>query len=337
MFRQRTVLILGAGAGDDIRMPLGSALAHHIIGRVTNPIENNRMHCADEELERAFMSASRMTAGEYYGACNVLRKGLVFARSIDEFMHAHEENQAVQILGKLAIARSIIHFEQESHIYFERAVRHMNYNRYKDSWLPLLFKLMHGGVSKGYESRIFEGLSIINFNYDRCIEHFLFNAIRDYFDLEEAEAAKVMANLDIKHPYGTVGDLLWKEPRLNVPYGMNLDTRLTITAARQLLTYTEEVDDKERLQAVREIIATANTLIFLGFHFHQPNITLLGPMRTANRIYAAAYGRSPDDKNIIKETLVTFMKNSILHDSAIRLIDSTCADAFKQHSLTWSN
>ena len=57
---------------------------------------------------------------------------------------------------------------------------------------------------------IFKHLTIVNFNYDRCVEHFLFHAMQAWSLKDEREIAELMKGLNIYHPYGSVGDLPWQ-------------------------------------------------------------------------------------------------------------------------------
>lgn len=55
---------------------------------------------------------------------------------------------------------------------------------------------------------IFRNISFIFFNYDRCIEFYLWIALQDYFNITSQEAAKlVQTKLKIIHPYGSLGPI----------------------------------------------------------------------------------------------------------------------------------
>jgi hypothetical protein len=68
------------------------------------------------------------------------------------------------------------------------------------------------------------------FNYDRCIEQYLFHALQDYYGVSPHEASAMMASLKIFRPYGKIGDLPWQSQEGAVPFGksptLNLSSKL---------------------------------------------------------------------------------------------------------------
>ena len=64
------------------------------------------------------------------------------------------------------------------------------------------------GVPKENVSQIFDNVSFIVFNYDRCIEHFLLFVLQNAYGISDREAGKILVEkLRIIHPYGVVGDI----------------------------------------------------------------------------------------------------------------------------------
>jgi hypothetical protein len=55
--------------------------------------------------------------------------------------------------------------------------------------------------------KLFENASFIIFNYDRCLEQFLVNALPRLYAISETEADSIVHNINIIHPYGSVGEL----------------------------------------------------------------------------------------------------------------------------------
>jgi len=51
---------------------------------------------------------------------------------------------------------------------------------------------------------MFDNISIICFNYDRCIEHYLYSALVAHYGITKPAAAKIMGKLRIHHPYGVI-------------------------------------------------------------------------------------------------------------------------------------
>jgi hypothetical protein len=80
----------------------------------------------------------------------------------------------------------------------------------KKTWLHRFVQLLHTGVSVDDVGKLFENVSIIKFNYDRCIEHFLLYAIHDIYHLDAGRTEELLSTLKIVHPYGTIGRLPWQ-------------------------------------------------------------------------------------------------------------------------------
>lgn len=75
-------------------------------------------------------------------------------------------------------------------------------------WLSELFIQIQEDVQFENIDSIFQNITIISFNYDRCIEHYLFNVLRSFADISAADSSEIMKKLEIFHPYGRVGR--WK-------------------------------------------------------------------------------------------------------------------------------
>jgi hypothetical protein len=63
-------------------------------------------------------------------------------------------------------------------------------------------------------ARFSTSVSFIVFNYDRCLEQFLFHALQKLYGLESQEAFAMLTDLRIIHPYGAdPPPLKWSELR----------------------------------------------------------------------------------------------------------------------------
>jgi hypothetical protein len=143
--------------------------------------------------------------------------------------------------------------------------------------------------------KIGEGITIICFNYDRCLEHHLEHAIlRAYRDVDLKMARRIVSNISIIHPYGSLGNLG------KVPFGAALDRVDLYEVSDSLVTWSESIDDrKDQLEIMRGKIAAARNLVFLGFAFASQNLKLLDPSMSETgpnivNVYATGYGLSSD-------------------------------------------
>jgi hypothetical protein len=140
---------------------------------------------------------------------------------------------------------------------------------------------------------IFKNVSFITFNYDRCIEHFLFHSIRDYYGIDENRMRELMGGLRVFHPYGAVGLLPWQTgPGEGVPFGGIEYSPKLLPISRQIKTFTERVEDDAALTVIRNEVAEAEVVVFLGFAFLEENMKLISPGHPtkAKRVFATAHG-----------------------------------------------
>jgi hypothetical protein len=155
-------------------------------------------------------------------------------------------------------------------------------------------------------------IAVITFNYDRCFEHFLFHAIKTYYNLPDPDTADILSNLEIYHPYGKVGALPYFTEVKPIRYGEEISPSELLEISRQIRTFTEStVDDATETERMREVIFETELLVFLGFAFHPLNVKLLlpniapGGRNYKKRVLGTAYGSSKSDLQVISEDLVS--------------------------------
>ena len=207
------------------------------------------------------------------------------------------------------------------------------------SWLPDFFYILQDGIvaSENIDS-LFDNVSIINFNYDRCIEQFLFGAIRDLYQTDDQKTARLVSKLRMFHPYGRVGFLPWQEEKRRVGFGVT-DYGELVGLSSEIRTFNEQVEEGDELEAMREEVARAERIVFLGFHFHQQNMDLLkakGPKRgNSTGVYATAVQRSGPDVNIIGKQIEQMLdeRGRPVHLAVHSELD--CKGLFKNYSTSF--
>jgi len=122
-------------------------------------------------------------------------------------------------------------------------------------------------------------IRFIVFNYDRCLEYFLLNALQLVYGLQRNEAATIVDGLDIFHPYGVVAEL----PLLGsgIPFGggdnlENLNVDL-VGLSKGVKTYTEQMTAGDTLTRLHADMFWAEQFVFLGFGYHDQNLLMLTP------------------------------------------------------------
>jgi hypothetical protein len=333
MFASKIVFILGAGAGHEIGMPLGSALTRIIAQKMTltrDTIQGRHLH-GDVAL---FEDVSRGREGQkWFIAAKRLSEGLLLSKSIDDFLNLHQHDEEVVRLGKSAIIKSILEAEEKSKL-FSKSIGGepvINFENVADGWM---IKFMHM-LGQGNINNIFDNVAFINFNYDRCLEHFLLHAVRGLHGVNFAAAAAVMRKIEIFHPYGYIGDL----PQMGGVVGFGDSLQDAHSISDRILTYSEKVEEGESLSNMREQIRDARAIVFLGFGFHKQNMDLirLQPGYSAKKVYATALGISDADRHVVESRISglfdpvqqVYMLNNIHVNT-----DVDCRGLMQQYMLT---
>jgi hypothetical protein len=142
------------------------------------------------------------------------------------------------------------------------------------------------GIPKEERNRVFENVSFVVFNYDRCIEHFFLHALQKLYAIPEDDATDILGSLRIIHPYGVVGDVAFGFSRAN-----------HAELSKGIKTYTEQIDDRKLVDGLQNEIDHAASIVFLGFAYHDQNMALIEPAGpiSSKRIFGTAYGMSDSD------------------------------------------
>jgi hypothetical protein len=316
VLQRPTVFVLGAGSGVDVSMPTGAMLSDEI-ARKTNirfqtfePISGDGFTLA--ALRRIAKIKGMKDANPLLAAGRSISKGIHYSRSIDSYIHTHRHDDNVKTCGKVAIVQTILDSERKSHLFVDRThpQRFKNHDLVLKSWLSDFMYLLQTGIGVAENlGDIFSNLTVINFNYDRCIEHFLYVALQDYFRLDANKAAELLSKFRIYHPYGKVAPLPWESTAKGLEFGA--DTQSGEADLSNLYdnirTFNEEVAEGEDLTAIRTGLDEAERIIFLGFHFHLQNMILIssksvGSLQISD-IFATALDRSSSDIQIILERI----------------------------------
>src|SRR5262249_8330564 len=154
-------------------------------------------------------------------------------------------------------------------------------NEVADTWLVKFMHMLSPGIPKESVRHIFDNVSFIVFNYDRCLEHFLSKALPKLYGIRDEEALEIVRGLPILHPYGIVGDAQFGFGRTDYFASVNA-----------IKTYTEQINDRDVIAKLVAEVERAECIVFLGFAFHSQNIQMLKPPKRPERlkfIYGTAY------------------------------------------------
>ena len=223
--QKKLAIVVGAGASKEYSFPIGIELKQHIVKLLDIRFEHgSRQHTGDHLIMEAFRHICRTAnehANEYLHACWRIRDSLSQAPSIDQFIHTQRGDTRIETCGKLAIVRAILKAEAASSLYIRRdgSKETLDFNRIQNTWLDALFRVVIDGCTASELDERFSAMSLIVFNYDRSIEHYLFHALRNYYNINDKRAAELIGRIQIFHPYGSVGELPWQNTSEHVAYG----------------------------------------------------------------------------------------------------------------------
>lgn len=300
MFKQRTVFVVGAGASCELNMPSGAALAAKIAtdAKVGFGVFDSKP-TGDAGLREALLRhyESRSINARLPTLRNIA-DGIYLSESIDNYIERHQETPFVAEMGKFLIAYFLLKAEASSRlkVYNDRD-RPIDLPSLQDTWLDPFARTLFAGISRAQVDQIGSEITVVCFNYDRCIERYLQEAISKTFHVDQSHADRIVRSIPILRPYGGLG-LLPAQPRGNgqsvVPFGAAPSAVDIPAIATQLRTYTEQVEDKVLLDAIQSAVRDASQLVFLGFGFHPQNIKILtgnfGDSVPPKHVYFSGYG-----------------------------------------------
>lgn len=352
MLRRKTTLILGAGASQEVRLPLGPELKAQIAGLMRVEIddwnklkysqENSRIFAEIERLEQFRDNKKRILT-----ASRQLSKGVIFASSIDNFLDVRRDNPDIELLAKAALVHLILKGERGSDLLEERRGRgaSLKPTAIDETWYQEFAQLLFEKVGVGDIEAALSRLSVIDFNYDRCFEQVMFHALTGLYDLRASRAVELLTTIRILKPYGTVG-------RLHTPAGSSPPAEFGSEAEGRYLhlaagirTFAEQMAD-ERLQSeIRQSVTDAEAIVFLGCAYHPQNMDMihdassgLMPERDKRRlIFGTTYKMSESDTvNVEGNIKSMFSSRGGLGEPRLFLLDAKCAEFIRQYRRTLS-
>ena len=248
-----TVLVLGAGASMPYGFPSGWDLYHDIVRMPTEafPMQEDR-------YSRTKMFRTRKVL-EF--KAELSDSGV---KCVDTFLQKRKEFQKI---GKAAIAWAMSPYETNS--------RFRSEGRKDTNWYRYLWERMHAGVT--FDDLAKNKLAILTFNYDRSLEHFLFNASRAYYGALPAKCAQRLKQIDIVHLHGSLGQLPWQGGKGHaVSYGKGRTFESVLVAINGIKIASDGTADDPEFMRARELLKAAERVYLLGFGYRPDNLARLG-------------------------------------------------------------
>ncbi len=282
MLRTRTTLVVGAGASMELQFPSNAELLARIIQGYDFKRAGSDTSTRDGQLllRNIYKLAERLhkPVEEIAAAAERLRNACRLGRSVDSVLEQYDHDPLVLACGKLAI--TFFMGQAESRSSLKEAPRVAGelplQGKVAEHWVYQLGQLITSGVPRSRIGHTLEQLTIVNFNYDRSVEHFLPYALVMAYGIELKEAQEVIADkLDVIHPHGMIGRLPWQKGEApQAEWGVEQPWNLHAIAA-QLKSLAERSTDRNAVRDLRLAVANAKRLVFLGFGFQPQNLDLL--------------------------------------------------------------
>ena len=328
MFAHPTVIIVGAGAGVEYNMPLGSTLASDIADAVRFRFghSSNVPESGDRDLYNVLLRLyqnDKETLNWFTISGNELAAAISSSVSVDDALYQLSENAEAIKLGKMCIIRSIVKAERNSSIAYSQQNGRVDDGAGRDGWIEQLFSMAISGLKKSEIHTAFQNVTFVNFNYDRCIEHYLHVALQR-IGVSEGDSSHIVSELKMIRPYGGIGSSLATSPD-NAPFGANVDALRVIGRIR---TYTESDalhDSKHLLKALHD----AELTIFLGFGFHAQNLHLLQlPAARRKRVMATVKKVHEANRTDIVDALTQTLQTT--ERERVELYDMTAPELLRE-------
>jgi hypothetical protein len=242
-------LVLGAGASYAYGFPLGSKLRQRIL-----TLPDSTAKKAGIIRERTEKRDRRNFA---HFQTNFLHSQMY---SIDAFLGRRPEFGEI---GKKFIAAILLQCENSDLLFREEPER--------DHWYQYLFNQL---AQREWDDLTFDDLSVVTFNYDRSLEHFLYVTLQSTYGKSTHDVSEKLKTLRIIHVYGSLCDALPGAPGY-LHYDGELDIDKVEAAAEGLLVIPEGRIDSPTLVQARKALSEADSICFLGFGFDAANVERL--------------------------------------------------------------
>ncbi|EAQ29909.1 hypothetical protein NAP1_04015 [Erythrobacter sp. NAP1] len=280
MIRTDTTLIIGAGANREIEMPDGPDLLAKIAAgyefeRLESEVKSRDLislaNLFEQVSDEIGLSYDELVAG-----ATAIREATLVSTSIDAILEQYGHDPAVLAAGKLAIVYYTLQAESKSTLAAAPRAADELPLRGTENWLFQLGQLIVKGVPRAKAEECFEKLSIVCFNYDRAIEHYLPWVVQRAFGMTYEEACELVAGrLRIVHPYGVAGRLPWQgDEDKSVGWGIERPENI-VGLSKRIFTASQRGSSRQFQSYLRAEMSRGKRLGFLGFGFDPMNVAML--------------------------------------------------------------
>ena len=146
MIRHKTVIIVGAGASNEVGLPVGEDLKDIIRKLLDISFEDyTHQNSGDSQIVNAFKAAARLDTSlennphdinPYINAACRIARAMPQAISIDNYIDNHAGDKLIELSGKIAVVRSILEAESNSKLFINTRAREtqINFHNIRKTW-----------------------------------------------------------------------------------------------------------------------------------------------------------------------------------------------------------
>lgn len=248
--KKYTTLILGAGASEHLKYPLGRELVKDIY-KLKGKIKE--LPWSENELNTFFDNLMEYEPD-----------------SIDEYLGRQQKRKMTsQVdIGKFLISRVLKDNESKEKLFSN------------SGWYRILRNYLMDGVGNFKKTK---PLAIITFNYDRSLEAYLHSRYHarcsDKGISWEDSWAELQEQLPIIHVHGMLGSY----PK--IPYEEKLEDLLKLSKEIKIIHELSKIKNgfaNEEFKLANEYLTKSDKIVFMGFGLHKENIERLNYFNTKN-------------------------------------------------------
>jgi hypothetical protein len=263
---KKTVLVLGAGASKPYGYPLGSEL---------------RAMLTDQSLFATAAGTGLITNQDAQEFCGeFLTSG---TKSIDSFLsrrgkHLLPSGKSIEHVGKIGISLALRQKKSLDALFQSAQIDEGNRTfDVEDNWYEYLWDVLIKGIFQTSLEKFSEHkLTIVSFNYDLSLEHYLFTAMHKSFGMTEAETARHLSSIKFIHLYGQLaGDPF--STSFNYDFQFNRDQALVMQDVASIQVIDDDRNDGSKpFDLAYRALENAERICFLGFGYDPTNVERLG-------------------------------------------------------------
>lgn len=314
MIDTETVFVLGAGASVPYGYPTGDELRRLIIRGFPRKADHDD-YCVGLEKDEIedIVDMARILSDKFENARSP---------SIDIFLARRPEFYEI---GRRAIAQ-IIH-EKEKISVFE-----YDMDDPEKDWYKYLFHRMTETLTdkESYMKFSENKVSFITFNYDRSLEHYLYNALINSFDIPLGRIrTEDLFPFEFILVYGKLADLNWENSG-----GIRYRGAFVPKMISNINIIYDTPNKDELKESIHRIFTKAKRIFFLGFGYAHENlevIKVIAFLKDDIDIYGTCYGSTPKNINDLKSKLSVNIENKVLLSIKPVLENKDCCSLLREY------